>query len=225
MKIRGSFLQHLIFMTVGVFIFTGWGLWHLDAISEEAVVRESICRALLANTTEGRQALIGSLWWAPLPTLAILPLALFIDGGGFPVAALLASAFFGTGALLLLERSLARWHRGPARTLLVAALALSPPFLKACSTGSSAPMVLFLAMSTVYGLSGWIARRSLRFLMGLGIAMALLSLSSAALLPWVDLVVLVLLVDVFIHFKDRSHREAALIMALLPVLYSWGSGC
>ena len=64
----------------------------------EAVVRAGVGHDLLTGVTRGRQGLVGSLYWAPLPTLLALPLlpptAPFGEAWAFTAMALLGAAFF-----------------------------------------------------------------------------------------------------------------------------------
>ena len=52
-----------------------------DAIPVTTWTYEGICRELVNGSTEGRQALVGSLWHAPLPTLVGLPAAALLARG------------------------------------------------------------------------------------------------------------------------------------------------
>ena len=56
-----------------------------DGAWEPGAQVAGICRELLAGTTQGRQALFGSCWTAPLPVLVYLPFA-------WPLSAPLAGA-------------------------------------------------------------------------------------------------------------------------------------
>ena len=68
-----------------VALYFAAGVARLDLASEEALTREAICMRLLANTADGRQGLVSSVWWAPLPTLLRLP-AVFLWPSPQPLA-------------------------------------------------------------------------------------------------------------------------------------------
>jgi hypothetical protein len=65
-----------------------------DGAWEPGMQVAGICRELLAGTTQGRQALFGSCWSAPLPVLVYLPFAWLLPE---PLAGW--AAFFARGSL------------------------------------------------------------------------------------------------------------------------------
>lgn len=218
--LRHRVLVLLFLLLVGAF----WsaGMWHADAVSHEAVITEAVCGQLLANTTEGRQALVSSVWWPPLPVLLRLPLTAFIAPGPVPVASLLISALAGAAVLLLLERLLRLWPLGRWRLLFVAALLLHPDFLRECISGSSATTVIFFLLVTVFGMVQWVTTHRVRYLVYMAVATALVALLSCEMIPWLVMVFLLVFMTLGVHPWPRGQKEAVLILVLLPPLYAAG---
>lgn len=198
------------------------GLMRIDAVSREAVVYESVCRELVRNTTEGRQALIGSAWWPPLGSLLRLPLAGVVRSRSYPVASMMVSALFGAAALMMLSRALRNWGLGRERFVAVLALALNPYFLAEAGNGSAGTTTLFLVILAAYALVQWVTGRRLRHLVYLAAAAALLAVSSFEMAAWLPAALLLLLVDLALHVSGRRQREAVIIMAVCPALYALG---
>jgi hypothetical protein len=202
--------------------FVAGGLWNIDSASDEGVVCEAICRELIANTTEGRQALVSSAWWPPFPVLLRLPFAVLVRDEAGPVASLLISALFGVAALFLLHRILREWGIGWPRWLMTASLGLNPLFLRECCDGSSGTPVLFLLFLATYGLIQWITQKKLRFLIYLAFGSAFLLATNLEMAPWGLLVLLLFVLDQFLSPSQSHHREAVLILAFFPPLYTVG---
>ena len=219
---RRLILARLVLALAAAGIFLAIGLNRIDGVAREGVVGEAICDQLLHNTTEGRQALVSSAWWPPLPTLARLPFAAVLPTGPWPVASLLVSAVFGAACLVLLERIVAHWNLGWTRFVMVASLAAHPAFFTACTNGSSGTLVIFLALLTAFGLIQWVESRKLRFLVYLATGSALLTAASLELVPWVLLVFCVFLADLAAFAPGMRHREGAVILAFLPAVYTAG---
>lgn len=213
--------RFFLMLAVAGVLFAG-GLYRIDSVSREAVVCETVCRQLLENTTAGRQALISSVWWPPLPFLLRFPFAAVMRTETCPVSSLLVSALFGAGVLLLLDVVLRDWKLGWSRFLMVLALAANPFFLKACFNGSSGTTVIFLAMLTSYSLVQWIALRELKYLVYLGFGAALLEVTSLEMGMWLLMIFLLLIVDQAVCPLSRRQKEGVLILTLLPPAYTAG---
>ena len=187
-----------------------------------AEVRAGICQQLLAGQTAGRQGIVSSVWWPPLPALLTLPLAFVVRYGDCLLATLVLSALFGAGTLILLDRVLAGLGARRWRWLLVAGLGFSPQFLAACWRGSSITLAMFLLVLCAYGLTSWLLQRRLRDLVWFGIGAALLVCTSAELIGWVAGASLLLGAAELRRRAEPREREAVLIVALLPTLYAAG---
>lgn len=218
----GAWLALLVVTGLAAIFFAA-GLRRIEWVSREAVVCEAVCRELLANSTVGRQALVSSVWWPPLPVLLRMPLAALGAPAGWPAAAsLLLSAAAGAGILLLLWRALGRWGLGPWRLPLLAALAANPLFLRECVSGSSALVAVGLLLLCSYAMAEWAAGREVRLLVYLALGAALLLWTSAELAPWVLILFVLLLVDLLARPAEPGQRGATLLLAFLPLLYLAG---
>jgi hypothetical protein len=201
-------------------LFFAVGLRRLEWVSREAVVCEAVCHELLANRTVGRQALVSSVWWPPLPVLLRMPFAALFGRDGWPAAPSLAvSALAGAAVLLALWRALGRWRLGRWRVPLLAALVLNPLFLRECVNGSSTLVAVSLLLFTAYGLAEWTATREVRLLVYLALGAALLLWTSSELSLWLPLVFLLLAIDHLLRPAEPGQREATLLLATLPLLY------
>ncbi len=194
------------------------GLRRGDAISREAGVYEAVCRSVLANTRTGRQALVCSAWWPPIPALLRMPLAAMLPRAeGWPFASLALSALAAAGALLLLLRTLSGWGIGPARLLFAGALAAHPVFLRIATDGSNGTIVLWLALLAAVSLADWPRQPTrLRHLVHFALAAALLVASGIELAPWLAAAFLLLALTEAATPRPRAQREAILILAVLP---------
>ncbi len=199
------------------------GLFRVENASREAVVCEAVCREVLANTTEGRQALVSSAWWPPLPVLIRLPVAALVNIEACPVASLLVSALGGAAVLFLLYRVFTRWRLGWLRFLLLAALVGHPLFWRECTNGASTTAIIYLTLLTGYGLVEWLARREVKYLVYLALSTSLLVWMNFEMGVWFWMVVVLVIADLLAYRQHRPHqREAILLLVLLPPLYTMG---
>jgi hypothetical protein len=192
---------------------------HVKNVSGVALIYEAICRELMNSSVEGRQALIGSVWWPPLPALLRIPFVAFPVAGVRPFASLAVSALLGAGALYVFERALRDCKLGWARFPMVLALAANPFFIDASGNGTSQTTVIFFALLVAHSLLQWIMFRKLRFLAHLGVGSALLLVSSCEMSMWVAVVFLLLLTDMISSNENREDLDAVLILTLLPTVY------
>jgi len=188
----------------------------------ESRVMEAVCGLLLGNSDEGRQALVSSIWWPPLPVIVRLPFAFLATGTTLPVACVAVSALFGVLTLVFLTRSLARQSAGTAGAILSAILLLQPAFLTACMDGSNTTTLTALSILAAGGLAGWFHARTTSELLRFAFGASLLLVTSPECWPWLGLAFAILLVDLFVRPADTGQREAVLLLALSPVLYMAG---
>jgi hypothetical protein len=167
----------------------------------------------------GRQALVSSVWWAPLPFLLRIPFAWLLSAFALPLSALAVSALGGAAALLILERVLRKWGVGGIRLLLVFVVGANPAFLAAATDGSSLTVTVCLALVAGYGLAQWVHTRQAGALVYFGLASALLVGSGLDAALWVLIGFVLLLVDVAIKPAEPKQRQAILILGLLPAAY------
>ncbi|HUW58699.1 MAG TPA: hypothetical protein VMZ92_18830 [Planctomycetota bacterium] len=189
-------------------------------VSQEAVVRAGVGSDLLAGLVEGRQGLIGSLKWPPLPTLLVLPFVRIPGLGGsglaFPVLNAILSAFM----LTLLNT----WWKGfgiprVVRYPLLALFQLSPPVIGAVLTGSSVTVMLLMLTAGAYFLLHWLRTLDVRSLAYLGV------LGGLSVVTRYQTFLLVILTAVLIVVRIRRRREPAfrtgtVLAFLIPGIYT-----
>lgn len=191
------------------------------AFDREAIVRAGVGQDLLDGLGRGRQGLVGSLYYAPLPTLLALPLF------GLPPAAewgfVVVSIMAGAATVLLL----AIWLRhcrlnGWIRFGIAFAVFASPLMLRQMLSGRSEPLFAFFALAVACFFMHWWRTDQLRSLGYLAVALGL------ALATRYQALLLALPVTFFVlvHLIERRHSEsyaeATLIVFLTPALYVAG---
>ena len=191
--------------------------------TREALVRVGVGRDLLLGATRGRQALVGSLRWAPLPTL--LPILLLrvpgIEGGTLAVSIVAA---VGAACLCVF---LSRWWaqygmREEIRVPIAFALFLSPPLLKPIFEGSAETLFVFLVIGTVAHLIHWWETEELRSLAYAAISAGLAPLVRYQGIVLPAFVMFLLLVHLVVHRKREAYAEGTLITFLVPAAYFVG---
>lgn len=180
-----------------------------------------ICRELIAGTTEGRQALFGSCWSAPLPVLFYLPFAWLLS----EPAAGWAAAFAAWLLLFWAVREAIKatghcgWKIVLAQVACAVLLAVSgPPQLLQIPAALSAGLTL-LAVSS---LADWAAYRRLRDVVVAGTSGALLALCGFPCLGPAALAVGLLPAVACGHAETRSRVRAWAMLGWLPLLYALG---
>lgn len=213
-------IHYSAFLFLATLVLFCFGLYSLESVSEEAMIREAIRRQITLNSTEGRQALVGSAWWGPLPSLLGLPFSLLFSSRVIPASSLFVSALMGAASLILLHRALHKW-KVSNRILMVFlfAMAVNPVFLRECVNGSSATTSLFFTVLVAYGLTDWIDSRNLRTLVYFGFASGMLILSDFNMAMWVLVAFLLMGIDLISRKVKPRQREGVLIMALTPLAY------
>lgn len=210
----------LLLVTVGLL---GLGTIAPGLVGREAGTVESVCRQALAGTTAGRQALVSSCWWAPLPFLAVLLPALLLRTGNQPWAAMLTSALVaGLTAVWLWRTIRPRVAGGGTALLLLLALAMHPAIVSIGVSGGIAAVPLFAAVVVLISLAAWTGPGSLRHLVTGAFAYALLTLCGAELWGWMDAVALWVLLVTLARRDRRSRWHALWLLAFLPCVYALG---
>ncbi|HRU04591.1 MAG TPA: hypothetical protein P5137_02310 [Candidatus Brocadiia bacterium] len=188
--------------------------------SYEAIVRAGVGKDLLAGLPRGRQGLVGSLKWAPLPTLLALPLmgVPALAEGRFPMA--VAASIGSALVCVFLSRWWARYGmRETIRAPIAFALFLSPPMLRPILEGSSETLFAFFAISALANLIHWWESQDLR-----GLAYTALSTAGATYVHYQGALLILFALALFsVHLvssrKRESYIEGALITLLLPGAY------
>lgn len=177
---------------------------------------DDLCRELLTESTVGRQALVGNLWFAPLPTLVHL-----VTRSPWYTLLLCHGA-----AAWILWRFLRRRFR-PFLSLALYAAALGGLIW----LGGSLPARLLLSwhivgvvvLYTVLKLVDWTRSRGLKDWVLFSLALAAASLCGLRLLGWCAGIALLLPILVVTDKRSRPRLGGLLFLCYLPVLYALGS--
>ncbi len=192
-----------------------------DSTWEPGYQVAGICRELLAGTTEGRQALLGSCWVAPLPVLVYLPFAWLLPEPLAGWAAFFAVWLFAFWSVREAIKATGQsgWRIVLAQAALAAMLLLTrqPSMLQ-----TSAPLTLGLMLLGTSSLADWAAFRRLRDVVGIGAAASFLLLCGFPFfVPAAMLVIMAPLVTCG-KAASRVRFMAWLLLAWLPVVYTLG---
>lgn len=175
-----------------------------------------VARELLAGTTAGRQALVGSCWFGPLPSLAGVCAAWL---GGSPVAAPLAVAAWVGWALALFRIGRLLPAAGVGRLCAQAAAACA---IGVCD-GALDPAVSFpvwLGIMAAGACADWSLRRSLGALSNFGFALGALALCGMSLAGWSLAAALLLGAVTRLSSDVRQRLPAVLLLGWLPLVYA-----
>ena len=178
-----------------------------------------ICRELIAGTTEGRQALFGSCWVAPLPALAYLPFAWLLPEPLAGWCAFLAAWLFAFWCVreALKSADPSGWRIAAVQAALAAGLMLggNPEALQV-----PAALTAGLAMLAAAGLAGWVERRKTRDIVSTAAAAACLVLCGFPVFAPAALAVLCLPLAALGHRDTRGRFPAWLLLGGLPLVYA-----
>ena len=180
-----------------------------------------ICRELIAGTTEGRQALFGSCWVAPLPVLVYLPFAwLFPEPFAGWCAFLVAWLFvFWCVREALKSADPTGWRIAAVQVALAAWLMLGR---NAELLQVPTALTVGLMMLAAAGLAGWIERRKTRDIVTTAAASACLVLCGFPVFAPACLAVLCLPLAALGHPDTRKRFPAWLLLGALPLVYTSG---
>ena len=192
-----------------------------DGAWEPGAQAAGICRELIAGTTEGRQALFGSCWVAPLPVLFYLPFAWV-----FPEPTAGWAAFFAAWLFVfwtVREAVKATGQSGWRIVLAQAALAsvmavMKQPQALQISSALTAGLVLLAAA----GLADWAAYRRLRDVVSAGAAGAVLVLCGFPMFGLAAVAVGLLPFAACGDYETRPRFQAWLLLGVLPFVYALG---
>ena len=190
-----------------------------DGAWEPGVQVAGICRELIAGSTEGRQALFGSCWLAPLPVLVYLPFAWLLPepaagGTAFFVAWLFV---FWTVRESVKATGVSGWRVVMSQAAIAAMMAVSrQPQALQIATALTTGLVLLTASS----LADWAAFRRLRDLVSGGSAAALLMLCGFPFFGAAALMVCLLPLAACGHEESRARFQAWFLLGGLPLVYA-----
>ena len=196
--------------------------WRVGVAGEEPqAVLQGVCRELLAGTTEGRQALVGSCWFGPLP-LAWSAWCVWVASawGCDSTLALVFAAWCGWAlALYRMGRLIpeCRWTQ-------LGVQAAGTVGIAACGGAfdPSIAMPVWLGITAAGACANWASTRTLGALSMLGFAMGGLGLCGLSLAGWTVWVALAL-PAITLGFPDvRRRMPAVLVLGWLPLLYAVG---
>ncbi len=187
-------------------------------LAPAAWTHEGICRELLAGTTVGRQALVGSLWHAPLPTLAGVPAAALFARSATPLAARV-TAWAALAWLLLIIWRFVRRRLPPAAAIMAWLSFLALPSMERLSGNPQLTFTLAAAIATLVKIADWRESRSLKDLVKFSFALALLGLCGGALGGWSLLLALALPLIALFDRDLRPRFQGLLVLGALPLLY------
>jgi len=212
-----------ILVVIGVIAISSL-VWYVASeqtnYSVEAQLRTSVASDILSGQSRGRQALVKSLEYPPLPTVLISLLSLLPGLRGEPLTA----RIIAFGSLLLLSLYMFRLHRryGIPRYIRIPALftlILLPGINATMIQGTSALLLLCLLVPGAGFLYGWLEKERLHdlafgaVLLGLSCLVAFQSLSLIAVcVPFVAIRSGLL--------RKKAVVEATLLVFLVPTLYA-----
>ncbi len=189
------------------------------APSQEALALDRVAQEIVANTTMGRQAIVGSIWWAPLPTILRVPLAAWWPGELPPgrVSQWTECALWAL-ACLLLAGGISRYQGVRNAALITALTMLNPWILRHVMAGSTLALTLSTTLVLFYAVGLWANRQGTRALITAGLAGAILLGCSILALPSLLLVALILVTTAGTS-TETHRREAVCLLGLIPALY------
>ncbi|MDD3544283.1 MAG: hypothetical protein PHG96_02855 [Kiritimatiellae bacterium] len=190
---------------------------HFDPAAQAA----GICRELMAGTTEGRQALFGSCWVAPLHVLFYLPFSWLFSEPLAGRAAFWVSWFFVfwsvREALKSAGQNVLKIIMAQAAIAALAVLASNAEFLQA-GTALTVGLVLLCASSV----SDWAASRRLRDVVSAAAACAFLAMCGFNVLGFACISAMLLPIAAAGHRETRPRFHAWLLLGWLPLVYMLG---
>jgi hypothetical protein len=191
--------------------------------SREAVIRAGVGHDLLNGLPRGRQGLVGSFGWAPMPTLMGLPMLRLPE----PFGGLYAFTFMAMAAVAALCAFLNEWLRrcgvrGGVRFAVTLIVFLSPAIRQPAMHGGSGPFFALMGMATMVFLLHWWETEQLRSLAYLAVTVAVAVLTRYQGLILFLGALVVVLVHLLLRPARKHYAEATLIIFLIPPLYAIG---
>ena len=188
------------------------------AAGESLDVLQGICRELLDGSAGGRQALVSSCWYGPLPILFSTGFAWLDRLHGATPLALAVTAWCGWSlALYRLGRIVSTCIT--TRLLAQAAAAVG---IAACGGAlhPAAAIPAWLGVLAAGSCADWAATRRLGALATLGFTLGALALCGICLSGWVALLMMTLAVATLLAADVRRRLPAVLVLGWLPLFYA-----
>lgn len=180
----------------------------------DSVVYSGIARELITGSTEGRQALVGSFWYGPLPAMGFLPFA-WIFGVG-TLSTNIAAWFYWSLTLFMGGRATVNHI---ARLLMQGMLAAAI-LLTRCVTDHTMAFIAVILVFSLRSLMGWCTNQSVKDLVGLSFGTALLAGCGMPLAGIVAILAFSIPLTAVFNAATRRRLFAILILGWLPLLYS-----
>ncbi|MBU0478538.1 hypothetical protein KKC91_08225 [bacterium] len=220
---KTKFMENqVIFLAVFAFnlIIAYFLVFKFGYVAEEAIIRTGQALDLINGYNRGRQSLICSVWWLPLPTFIQLPLAfcrfhlhkLFLNN--------IISSFFAAGTIVFLNMLFKHCELDRLyRYLLLAVFQFTPLILFYSSNGTSQMIFVLFLVASLYYLLSWLKENGLRDFLFMTLNTSLLCLIRLEGFFYA-LAILAIVVVVSFHQKyQRSRKEGLLLLYLAPTGY------
>ncbi|HOL68224.1 MAG TPA: hypothetical protein PKX93_12280, partial [bacterium] len=214
-----------VFLTAALFFL----YWAREFVSQtgffapEIVVRSGLASDLWADQISGRQGLLCSFWWPPLPTLLYLPPGWLPFPAKSFLPGLLITCLTGGLTAFFINRLAVRnevpcWYRW----LFLLLFCLHPWYRQIFSGTSSHGLLLTLLAATFYGFAGWSQERKIRYFLLLSISPALAIISSpAGIFLSVGVLLLLAVTSIRAGYPWRR-QQAIMLLYLVPAVYCGG---
>ena len=188
--------------------------------ADESLIRARLGEDLLRGETVGRQGLICSVWFAPIPTLLLLPLLAIPWQPLHAVAPFALSVAFGALAAVYVNKILRAFSLGSSRFALTASFVLNPMTLWLSGDGSSAMIFVALTMASLHYLLLWTQDQQLRNLALLSISATLAAISHqlGGLLALV--IIAIVAAKLWRARAERQRTEGTVLLCIFPMLYA-----
>ncbi len=212
-------------LLLAAYLATGYILlFNVGYMSPEVEIRSGIARDLLQGNERGREGLVCSVWWPPLPTLLQLPLGVAPSLVNSGAACIIISAVGAAMACIFLLKTLI--HLRVSRTVSYAIflfIAFNPWMLLQASSGSSQALLLGILAPILWCFVIWYHDNRLSGLVGLGILASLLPLiNHQAILFTVFVTAAATLACIRKSGSSARKVEGTSLLVFFPTVYTLG---
>lgn len=216
----GRFLSLALFVAFAAFyIFVGFRI----TIDSHVVVFDALDRLarayLVWHNDPPKLSAIGFAF-PPLTTFVFLPFALIKPVATSLIALPITTAIFAAGAIVWLDRTLARCDMPfLLRLPLLLLFGLNPLWVFYAVNGMSEAVYLFFLAFALYCFVSWYETTEPRFLIGAGFGIALLCLTRYGFIIWAGLIALLIGVALVRRRASRNEVEGSVVAFAAPVIY------
>ncbi len=193
-------------------------------IDQHVVVFDALDRLtrafLIWHNAPPKLAAIGFLF-PPLTTLVFLPFAAIKPVATTLIALPFTTAVFAAGAMVMLDRTLARCEMTfVLRLPLLVAFGINPLWVFYAGNGMSEAIYLAFLAFSLYCFVSWYETTEPRYLIGAGFGISLLIMTRYAFLIWAGLVALLIGVALVRRRASRIEVEGSVVAFAAPVIYA-----